>query len=111
MNHNVSCSNNIFPRYFIVLVFKIFRKEITDNSVGIRELHVYGSAVSIGKKAKDNELQHRGYGIKLMNESEKIAKEEFDANKILVISGIGVKEYFKKKLNYKHDVVYMSKKL
>ena len=91
--------------------FKQFREEITNKSVGIRELHIYGSAVSIGKKAKDNELQHRGFGIKLMNEAEKIAKEEFDANKILVISGIGVKEYFKNKLNYKHDGVYMSKKL
>jgi len=46
-----------------------------------------------------------------MNEAEKIAKEEFDANKILVISGVGVKEYFKNKLNYKYDGVYMSKKL
>ncbi|HLC73286.1 MAG TPA: tRNA uridine(34) 5-carboxymethylaminomethyl modification radical SAM/GNAT enzyme Elp3 [Candidatus Nanoarchaeia archaeon] len=91
--------------------YKPFREEITNKSVGIRELHVYGSAVSIGKKASENELQHRGYGIKLMNEAEKIAKEEFDANKILVISGIGVKEYFKNKLNYKYDGVYMSKKL
>ena len=91
--------------------YKPFREEITDNSVGIRELHVYGTSVSIGKKANDNELQHRGLGIRLMNEAEKIAKEEFDANKILVISGVGVKEYFKNKLNYKYDGVYMSKKL
>jgi len=44
-----------------------------------------------------------------MLEAERIAKEEFDAKKILVISGIGVKEYFKNKFSYKNDGVYISK--
>ena len=46
-----------------------------------------------------------------MLEAEKIAKEEFDARKILVLSGIGVREYFKNRFNYARDGAYMSKLL
>lgn len=88
------------------LPYKPFRKEISENSAGIRELHVYGSAVPISKKSK--EVQHRGYGTKLLANAEKIAKEEFDIKKLLIISGIGVREYFKK-FGYKKDGAYVSK--
>jgi len=86
-----------------------FRKEITKDSAGIRELHVYGESEKIGEKGK--KIQHRGIGKTLMQEAEKIAKEVFNKNKILVISGIGVKEYYCKKLGYKKDGVYVSKRL
>lgn len=85
-----------------------FRKEITSGTVGIRELHVYSPSLTIGTK-DDSSFQHRGYGKQLMLEAERIATEDFDAKKIAVISGIGVKEYFRKKLNYKKDGIYMSK--
>ena len=85
-----------------------FRREITANSAGIRELHVYGTPVPLGKKS--SKIQHRGYGHILIEESEKIAKEQFGIKKLLVISGIGVKPYFCS-LGYKKDSVYMSKKL
>jgi len=87
--------------------YKPFRKEITKDSVGIRELHVYGESAQIGKAGK---LQHRGYGKRLLLESEKIARKEFKSKKILVISGIGVREYYRK-LGYKRDGAYMSKRL
>jgi len=88
---------------------KPFRKEITKDSAGIRELHVYGTAEKIGKKGKN--VQHKGLGIKLMKEAEKIAKEVFGKKKMLVIAGIGVREYYCKKLGYKKDGVYVSKRL
>lgn len=88
--------------------FKPFRKEITDRSVGVRELHVYGKAVGLGKEGK---VQHKGYGTWLMEEAEKIAKEELDANKMLVISGVGVREYYRRKFGYINDGIYVSKKL
>ena len=44
-----------------------------------------------------------------MQEAERIAKEEFDVNKMLVIAGIGAREYFTKKFNYKKDGPYVSK--
>ena len=87
--------------------YKPFRPEITKDSAGIRELHVYGQATPIGEEGL---TQHRGYGKQLMKEAEKIAKEEWSCEKLLVISGIGVREYYKK-LNYKKDGPYMSKKL
>lgn len=89
--------------------YKPFRKEITKDSAGIRELHVYGTTEKIGKKGKN--IQHKGIGKTLMKEAERIAKQVFDKKKILVISGIGVKEYYCKKLGYKKDGVYVSKKL
>ncbi|MBL7100364.1 MAG: tRNA uridine(34) 5-carboxymethylaminomethyl modification radical SAM/GNAT enzyme Elp3 [Nanoarchaeota archaeon] len=87
--------------------YKSFRKEINADSVGIRELHVYGEAIPIGNIGR---IQHKGYGKKLLSEAERIAKREFKAKKILVISGIGVKGYYSK-LGYKKDGLYMSKKL
>ncbi len=88
--------------------YKPYRKEITAGSSGIRELHVYSQAIALGKKG--DSLQHRGIGKILMQTAEKIAAEKLKANKILVISGIGVKEYYKR-LGYKKDGPYMSKTL
>ena len=79
--------------------YRPFRKEITKKSVGIRELHVYGEAIGLGKKGK---VQHRGLGRKLLKEAEKISKEKFSAKKILVISGVGARRYFAQ-LRYERD--------
>jgi len=87
--------------------FMPFRKEITNKSAGIRELHVYGQAIKIGEES--NKIQHKGLGLNLMQKSEEIAKQEFDINKLLVISGIGVRNYYINKLNYKKDGPYVSK--
>ena len=88
-----------FPSQFL-------RKEITKDSALIRELHIYSLAVQIGKKSKES-FQHRGIGKKLLKKAEEIAKNN-NKNKIVVISGIGAKQYFAK-LGYEHDGVYMSK--
>lgn len=88
--------------------YKPFRKEITPDSAGIRELHVYGSAVGIGSSS--DSIQHKGIGSMLMAEAERIAIEKLGAKKLLVISGIGARQYFYH-LGYKKDGVYASKKL
>jgi elongator complex protein 3 len=86
------------------------RPEIRNcESMIVRELHVYGPLVPIHEKPRD-EWQHRGYGKNLLSEAEKIAREEYDVKKLLVLSGIGVKEYYYK-LGYKPDGAYVSKKL
>jgi len=46
----------------------------------------------------------------LLEEAEKIAREEFDSKKILVMSGIGVRNYYFS-LGYKKDGPYVSKEL
>lgn len=83
-----------------------FRKEL-EGSAGIRELHVYGVATSLSEQG---DIQHRGLGKKLVLEAERIAKNEWKKNKLVVISGIGVREYYKK-LGYVKDGAYMSKLL
>ena len=83
------------------------RKEITKNSGIIRELHVYSSALKIGTSGKG--FQHKGYGRRLMEKAEEICRKN-GKNKLLVISGVGVKEYYRK-LGYADDGVYVSKKI
>jgi len=85
------------------------RNEITQNSCIVRELHVFGKSIKIGNHEEDG-IQHSGLGRKLMNEAEKISKEDFDATKLLVISAVGTREYYKK-LGYSLDGPYMSKQL
>jgi len=89
--------------------FEPFRKEFTENSTCIRELHVFGSEVGIGKKNTESQ-QHRGFGQKLVEEAERLSIEKFDAKKMLIISGVGAREYYSKKLGYGKDGPYMSKK-
>ena len=72
----------------------------------VRELHVYGQLVPIGGEKK---VQHSGLGKKLMKEAERIAKEN-EIKKIAVISGVGVRGYYKK-LGYKLEGTYMVKRI
>ncbi|MFA5357403.1 MAG: tRNA uridine(34) 5-carboxymethylaminomethyl modification radical SAM/GNAT enzyme Elp3 [archaeon] len=102
--------NDLFGFIRLRKPFEPFRKEIGSKTALVRELHVYGKALPLGKRS-DKSTQHRGVGKKLMFEAEKIAKERFDSNKIVVISGLGVKEYYRKNFGYKNDGHYVSKKL
>ena len=88
---------------------KAHRPEIKQKTMLIRELHVYGELTPLHQKTPET-WQHKGYGTKLLQAAEQISKEDYDATKILVISGIGVREYYKKH-GYKRDGPYMSKKL
>jgi len=82
---------------------------ILKNSALIRELHTYGQTVPVSEKIK-NAQQHQGLGKKLMMMGEKIAKQEFGFKKIAVISGIGVRDYYRK-LGYKLKNGYVIKNL
>jgi elongator complex protein 3 len=75
----------------------------------VRELHVYGSLVPVGKHF-DKAWQHKGYGNILLSKAERIAREDYDLKKILVISALGTKQYYKR-FGYEYDGVYMSKTL
>ena len=76
----------------------------------IREVHVYGSVVGIGDTASSKKWQHKGFGTKLIDEAEKIAKEEAGNELILVTSGIGVREYYANR-GFEKLLPYMAKKL
>ena len=85
---------------------KQLRKEITRWSALIRELHVYGTTAALGEKTK-GKIQHKGFGKQLLSTAEKIAKRD-KKNKMIVISGVGVREYYKRQ-GYKRQGPYMVK--
>lgn len=72
----------------------------------IRELHVYGQLTGFGSSGK---VQHTGLGKKLVLEAEKIAKKH-ECKKIAVISGVGVRGYYRK-LGYRLKNTYLFKAL
>lgn len=81
--------------------------KILENSSIIREIHTFGKATPIGKKALSP--QHKGFGKKLIKEAENISRKE-GFKKIAAISGIGAKEYWRKQ-GYKLKETYMAKEL
>jgi len=90
---------------------KAYRPEAKNTgAMLVRELHVYGPMVQVGTQAKGNEWQHRGWGERLMQEAERISKEDFDAKKIIVLAGIGTRNYYKR-FGYKHQGPYMIKQI
>ena len=60
----------------------------------VRDLHVYGELAGLGER-KINSWQHRGYGARLLKEAEAIARDN-GYREIAVMSGIGVREYYKR---------------
>jgi len=75
----------------------------------VRELHVYGSLVPVGMHMS-RAWQHKGYGEALLAEAERITREDYNLKKILVISALGTKQYYRR-FGYDYDGVYMSKSL
>jgi histone acetyltransferase (RNA polymerase elongator complex component) len=78
----------------------------------IRELHVYGQLVASRRgENSDERPQHRGVGTRLMCAAEGIAWER-GYRKIAVISGVGVRNYYRR-LGYElcGDGQYLVKKL
>jgi elongator complex protein 3 len=82
------------------------RTELRDAAI-VRELHVYGNEVGLGG---EGDWQHRGYGKRLVREAERRASED-GFSKLAVISGIGVRQYYREKLGYRQDGPYVSKRL
>ncbi|XP_075729264.1 elongator complex protein 3 isoform X2 [Rhipicephalus microplus] len=86
-----------------------FRPELVNGCSIVRELHVYGSVVPVS--ARDpTKFQHQGFGTLLMEEAERIARDEHGSRKLAVISGVGTRNYYRK-LGYELDGPYMSKLL
>ena len=88
-------------------LYSLLRLRINKNEAIIREVHVYGQSASISKK--NSETQHKGLGMKMIKEAEKIAKKEFKIKEIKIISGVGARDYYRTKLNYKLKDGYMVK--
>ncbi|MFZ2882568.1 MAG: tRNA uridine(34) 5-carboxymethylaminomethyl modification radical SAM/GNAT enzyme Elp3, partial [Candidatus Moraniibacteriota bacterium] len=122
INYDASGGKEIFLEYtnqdrsklFALLRLRINNEKsivpnVLKNSAIIREVHTYGKMNQINQKDTLSP-QHIGLGKKLILEAEKIAKKEFDLDRIVVISGIGVRGYYRK-LGYRLKDGYMVKKL
>ena len=81
----------------------------TGNIALIRELHVFGTEVSLSRRVP-GVPQHRGLGRALLQEAEGIAKNEFKKQWMVVLSGIGAREYYRE---FGYDAVgaYMVKRI
>jgi len=86
------------------------RPELNDGkTLIVREIKVVGEMVPKDLKPKRlAQIQHRGYGKLLMRSAEQICRDEFDAKKLAVISGIGARDWFYD-LGYHLDGPYVSK--
>lgn len=74
----------------------------------IRELHVYSSLTDVGGDVEDS-YQHKGFGKRLIKKAEEIALK-CGYNKIAIISGTGVRDYYRK-MGYALEETYMIKNL
>jgi elongator complex protein 3 len=81
--------------------------ELAGSSI-IRELHVFGEHLKVGGKNK-KAGQHKGYGRKLIEKAGELTKSE-NLSKLAVISGVGVREYYRK-LGFKDGDLYQYKTL
>ena len=85
---------------------EILHDGFTEKTAIIRELHVYGVLAGIGKEGA---VQHKGYGRRLLEKAEEIAYEN-EKNKMAVISGVGVRGYYRK-FGYSLEGPYMVKNI
>ncbi|GLD59556.1 elongator complex protein 3 [Trachinotus anak] len=86
-----------------------FRPELKGGVSIVRELHVYGSVVPVSSR-DPSKFQHQGFGMMLMEEAERIARDEHGSGKLAVISGVGTRNYYRK-MGYELEGPYMVKDL
>jgi elongator complex protein 3 len=84
------------------------RTEVDSSTAIIRELHIYGSEVPIGRRYR-GAWQHSGFGRRLLEEAESQSRTQ-GVRKILVLSALGTKPYYERS-GYSHVGPYMGKKL
>ena len=85
-------------------------QESNGNLALIRELHIFGPEVSLSQR-NPAAAQHKGLGKALLREAERVATEEFQAQQMIVLSGIGAKEYYRTEFGYSSQGAYMVKSL
>jgi len=85
-------------------------QEVKGNLALIRELHIYGPEVPLSER-KEGTVQHKGLGKALLREAEGIAVSEFQVKPMVILSGVGAKEYYRSEFNYGSRGDYMVKSL
>jgi len=80
------------------ILFGLLRLRIFNEKAIIREVHVYGQSLKLGQRIKGIS-QHQGIGKWLMTSAEEIVNNE-KIKRLKVISGVGVRDYYRR-LGYK----------
>ncbi len=80
-----------------------------DGAALVRELHSYGRHLPLAAHSEEA-VQHQGFGRRLLQEAERIAREEYGVRRMAVISGVGAREYYRK-FGYELVETYMIKSL
>jgi elongator complex protein 3 len=76
----------------------------------IRELHIYGPELPLSQR-NPTAVQHKGLGKALLREAERIARDEFQAKQMVILSGVGAKEYYRTEFGYNSQGDYMVRDL
>jgi len=114
MDYEASEGREIFLSFEdeVETLFGLLRMRIqtkpAGNSALIRELHVYGPEVPISEQ-KEEAAQHKGLGKALLHEAERVAREEFQAERMIILSGVGTREYYHTEFGYRLHGDYMVK--
>ncbi|TET25296.1 MAG: tRNA uridine(34) 5-carboxymethylaminomethyl modification radical SAM/GNAT enzyme Elp3 [Dehalococcoidia bacterium] len=88
----------------------VLGQEAKGNLALIRELHIYGPEVPLAEQ-REGAAQHKGMGKVLLREAERIARCEFQTQKMVILSGVGAKEYYRSEFGYTSQADYMVKAL
>ncbi len=81
---------------------------VLKNSAVVREVQSFGKQIKIDTTSKDS-AQHRSFGKNLIVEAERLARAN-GFKKMAIISGVGVREYYRK-LGYELIDTYMVKQI
>ena len=88
----------------------VLGQEPEGNLAIIRELHTFGPEVPLAEQ-KPEAAQHKGIGRALLREAERIAADEFQARQMVVLSGVGARDYYRTESGYRSLGEYMVKEL
>lgn len=80
----------------------------TERCAFVREMKVLGNVVPIGKH-DEKAWQHAGRGQELLGRAEELAKADLGADLLLVTSGVGSREYYRRH-GYERVGPYMGKR-
>ena len=113
MDYTASGGTEIFLSFEDVngTLFGLLRLRIQSSGYPaiIRELHVFGPEVPLSEQ-RTGAAQHKGLGKALLREAERIARDEFDISRMVILSGTGAKEYYRT-FSYHASGDYMIKTL
>ena len=88
----------------------VLGEESEGNVAIIRELHTFGPEVPLAEQ-RPEAAQHKGIGRALLREAERIAAGEFQAKRMVVLSGVGARDYYRAGSGYRSLGEYMVKEL